>query len=63
MSDADRDVVGWALVGCGVLDVLAGFVVLAPRLPEGRRRDVETAMAPAGVRMVGLGGAVLARLL
>ena len=62
VSDADRELVGWALVGCGALDVLTGFVVLAPRLPEGRRRVVVAAMATSGLMVAILGGCFLARL-
>jgi hypothetical protein len=62
MTDANRDLVGWALIGCGVFDVVMGVYVLAPRMPEGRRRAVVTAMAASGGLMVSLGGCFLGRV-
>jgi hypothetical protein len=59
MTHASRELVGWALIGCGVLDVVMGLLVLAPRLPEGRRRAVVVAMAGSGGLMLSLGGCFL----
>jgi hypothetical protein len=62
VTDSSRELVGWALVGCGVLDVVMGFGVLAPRLPEGRRRVVVAAMTASGFLMASLGACFLGRV-
>jgi len=58
----NRDLIGWVLVGSGLLDVAMALLVLAPRLPQGRRRAVVTAVAGSGALLVSVGGCFLGRV-
>lgn len=55
----DRDLVGWAMVGSGLLDLAIAFLVLAPRLPADKRRVVVGAMVVSSALLVSLGGCFL----
>ncbi len=59
----DREIVGWALVGAGFLDLVVAFAVVGPRLAEAQRRVVVTAIAAGGGLMAALGGCLIAGVL
>ncbi len=54
-------VVGWALIAVGLLEPVIGYLLVAPRLPEGsqQRTIIVVGMATSGVLMILLGIAFL----
>ena len=55
----NNNLIGWILVGCGLVDVATALLVVAPRVPPERRRTVVAAVTASGALMVSLGGCFL----
>jgi hypothetical protein len=57
------DAIGWILIGAGVLDLLVGFLVLRPRVPEANRTVVLLGLATGAAFLFVVGGLFLAGVL